>query len=149
MFSEAVGKVGKRTEQAEVYSPSDPSKPACGGLGPSTLSAGDGEVAGQGEGVAREDPAEQPAAGIAVRPEMHSTEPAAVEAACFEFSSSKQIAPQRARPLRTREHTHTKKPSRGPLLSRGLPASLSINSAPYWPVGRKSRRFWGSWGNHW
>ena len=147
MFSEAVGKVGKRTEQAEVYSPIDPSKPACGGLEPSTLSAGDGEVAGRGEGVAREDPAEQPAAGIAVRPEMHSTEPAAVEAACFEFSSSKQIAPQRARPLRTREHTQ-KTPAAGHF-SRGLPASLSINSAPYWPVGRESRRFWGSWGNHW
>lgn len=59
----------------------------------------------------------------------------------FEFPSSKQITPRapRGRPLRAREHTQ--KTPAGPSASR-RPASLSINSAPYWPLGRKSGRFW-------
>lgn len=91
----------------------------------------------------------QVAAGIAASPDTHSSEAGEVEAGCSSFPALSR-SPSHPHPqkgdLLGPENTH--KTSAGHFSSR-LPASLSINSAPYWPVGCKSRRFWGSWGTRW
>lgn len=76
--------------------------------GPEPPAVEDGE--GERGGAAREDSAGQPAAGIAVGPDTHSTEAAEVETTCLSFPALSRSSLPPERETSKGQRTHKKHP---------------------------------------
>lgn len=122
----------KGSKEADVYSLDAIRASRNGAL----HTVGDQEVAGPGERASEGGLSRVNCRGDGFR----FREPTAVRPLklkhLFQFSGSNQITPQRGKPLRTAEH----KTSAGHFSSPPSSPSVSINSAPYWPVSCKSSR---------